>query len=195
MHFRISALKGLGVPPDQYTVVLSHILMRCLPEDLAIVYRQIEEERGDTPLKQERTRRPSFLKIQVEEREEEKKEAPSSHSRHSTMVPNDMGSPIRFAQNIPSASALAATESLQQRTLSCVLCNSRAHSPAECSANSSAQDKRARLRNARCFYRCGTRNHVARFCTFLEPHVRHVPMPIHKGPLRVVTCRCNTRFS
>ncbi|KAH7935597.1 hypothetical protein HPB52_010336 [Rhipicephalus sanguineus] len=44
VRFRVSALEGLGVPPEQYTVVLHRVLMRCLPEDLAIMYRQKKEE-------------------------------------------------------------------------------------------------------------------------------------------------------
>ncbi|KAH7984209.1 hypothetical protein HPB52_018115 [Rhipicephalus sanguineus] len=172
----VDALEGLGVPPDQYTVVLNRVLMRCLPEDLAILYRQKKKEEstqdGDASAEhttpEARTHKAtdilSFLKIQVEVREEGKQAAPSSHPCHSTMVHDDMNSPTRSAHAIPSASALVATESLQQRTLSCVLCNSRAHSLAECTADMSVEEKKARLRNSRCCYRCGTRNHVAQFC-------------------------------
>ncbi|KAH8018554.1 hypothetical protein HPB51_008883 [Rhipicephalus microplus] len=41
-HF--SALEGLGVAADQYAVVLNYVFMLCLPEDLAIVYRQKSKE-------------------------------------------------------------------------------------------------------------------------------------------------------
>ncbi|KAH7976289.1 hypothetical protein HPB52_011006 [Rhipicephalus sanguineus] len=173
---KFNALEGLGVPPEQYTVVLHRVLMRCLPEDLAIMYRQKKKEestRGTnasaepTP-PEARTHKATdilaFLKIQVEVREEGKQAAPSLHPCHSTMVPDDMNSPTRSAHAIPPASALVATESLQQRTLSCVLCNSRAHSLAECTAEMSVEEKKARLRYSRCCYRCGTRNHVAQFC-------------------------------
>lgn len=40
VQFYVSALEGLGVVPDQYTVALNGVLTRCLPEDLAIMYRQ-----------------------------------------------------------------------------------------------------------------------------------------------------------
>ncbi|XP_037520910.1 uncharacterized protein LOC119397560 [Rhipicephalus sanguineus] len=176
VRFRVSALEGLGVPPDQYTVVLNRVLMRCLPEDLAILYRQKKKEEstqdGDASVEhttpEARTHKAtdilSFLKIQVEVREEGKQAAPSSHPCHSTMVHDDMNSPTRSAHAIPSAPALVATESQQQRTLSCVLCNSRAHSLAECTVDMSVEEKKARFRNSRCCYRCGTRNHVAQFC-------------------------------
>ncbi|KAH8020641.1 hypothetical protein HPB51_002590 [Rhipicephalus microplus] len=42
--FHVSALEGLGVAPDQYAVVLNHVFMRCLQEDLAIRYRQKSKE-------------------------------------------------------------------------------------------------------------------------------------------------------
>ncbi|KAH7947276.1 hypothetical protein HPB52_009136 [Rhipicephalus sanguineus] len=166
---------GLGVPPEQYTVVLHRVLMRCLPEDLGIMYRQKKKEestRGTnasaepTP-PEARTHKATdilaFLKIQVEVREEGKQEAASSYTHNSITVPGDMSSPRRSSQGIPSASALAATESLQQRT-PCVLCDSRGHSLAECTVDLSADEKRARLLTARCCYKCGMRNHVARFC-------------------------------
>nr|XP_037283850.1 uncharacterized protein LOC119176595 [Rhipicephalus microplus] len=40
LQFHVSALEGLGVVPDQYTVLLNCVLMRCLPEDLAVMYVQ-----------------------------------------------------------------------------------------------------------------------------------------------------------
>ncbi|XP_037520499.1 uncharacterized protein LOC119397132 [Rhipicephalus sanguineus] len=175
VRFRVSALEGLGVPPEQYTVVLHRVLMRCLPEDLAIMYQQKKKQestRGTTasaePTPPEaRTHKATnilaFLKIQVEVREEGKREAASSYTHNSITVPGDMSSPTRSSQGIPSASALAATESLQRRK-PCVLCDSRGRSLAECTVDLSADEKRARLLNARCCYKCGMRNHVARFC-------------------------------
>ncbi|XP_037515412.1 uncharacterized protein LOC119391836 [Rhipicephalus sanguineus] len=44
VQFRVSALTGLGVSPDQYNVVLNRVLMKCLPDDLAILYRQKAKE-------------------------------------------------------------------------------------------------------------------------------------------------------
>ncbi|KAH7967890.1 hypothetical protein HPB52_003797 [Rhipicephalus sanguineus] len=44
VQFRVSALTGLGVSPDQYNVLLNHVLIKCLPDDLAIVYRQKAKE-------------------------------------------------------------------------------------------------------------------------------------------------------
>lgn len=40
IRFRTTSLEGLEVPPSSYAVVLHRVLMRCLPADLAILYRQ-----------------------------------------------------------------------------------------------------------------------------------------------------------
>ncbi|KAH8019284.1 hypothetical protein HPB51_018679 [Rhipicephalus microplus] len=42
--YRLGALKGLRVPPEKYAVVLNRVLIRCLPEDLVILYRQKKKE-------------------------------------------------------------------------------------------------------------------------------------------------------
>ncbi|KAH7973100.1 hypothetical protein HPB52_021597 [Rhipicephalus sanguineus] len=90
VQFRVSALTGLGVSPDQYNVVLSRVLMRCLPDDLAILYRQKSKEAAQdtsgiaTP--EERALQDaemlSFLRIQIEVREEGRPgRTPSAFSR------------------------------------------------------------------------------------------------------------------
>nr|XP_037284996.1 uncharacterized protein LOC119177916 [Rhipicephalus microplus] len=44
VNFRVSTLTVLGVSPDQYDMVLNRVLMKCLPVDLAILYRQKGQE-------------------------------------------------------------------------------------------------------------------------------------------------------
>ncbi|KAH7948141.1 hypothetical protein HPB52_018767 [Rhipicephalus sanguineus] len=110
VRFRVSALEGLGVPPEQYTVVLHRVLMRCLPEDLAIMYRQKKKEestRGTnasaepTP-PEARTHKATdilaFLKIQVEVREEGKQEAASSYTHNSC----HQSLPEPYVQQVPT---------------------------------------------------------------------------------------------
>ncbi|KAH7951057.1 hypothetical protein HPB52_004549 [Rhipicephalus sanguineus] len=40
VQFLVTALTGLGVSPDQYNVILKGVLMKCLPDEFAILYRQ-----------------------------------------------------------------------------------------------------------------------------------------------------------
>ncbi|XP_077534781.1 uncharacterized protein LOC144146728 [Haemaphysalis longicornis] len=46
VHFRVSALEALGVPQEQYAVVLNHVLLRCLLDDITLMYRQRAKELG-----------------------------------------------------------------------------------------------------------------------------------------------------
>lgn len=93
MLFRVSALEGLGVSSDQHIVVLSRVMMRCLPDDLAIMYRQKMKEddcANSATQTSEHTLRQAkglliFLRIQVEVREEgrlqpRRRSMSSSHS-------------------------------------------------------------------------------------------------------------------
>ncbi|KAH7977513.1 hypothetical protein HPB49_002059 [Dermacentor silvarum] len=107
---------------------------------------------------------PHMQAICVEVREEGKQKQSTSQVRHSPKEPNDMSSRTIPTPAIPSASALATIENPQPHIPSCPLCNSRDHGIAESTANIPADEKRAKLRNAHCCYRCDTRDHVARFC-------------------------------
>ncbi|KAH7975612.1 hypothetical protein HPB52_003705 [Rhipicephalus sanguineus] len=170
VQFRVSALTGLGVSPDQYNVVLNRVLMRCLPDDLAILYRQKPKEAAQdtsgiaTP--EERARQVaemlSFLRIQIEVREEGRPgRTPSAFSRF--LPDEDVEPPSAPTGHLPTASALAA-ESVPITEEVCRLCSSCQHTIADCNVQLSAEEKRARLRTARCCYRCGWQNHIARFC-------------------------------
>ncbi|XP_037518298.1 uncharacterized protein LOC119395079 [Rhipicephalus sanguineus] len=114
VQFHVSALEGLGVSPDQYTVVLNRVLMRCLPENLAIIYRQKTKETNcassiaETPEGRTRLAKEmlTFLRIQVEIREESRQlsrrplqDEPRTH----------MPEEIYGAEPIPSASALTGS--------------------------------------------------------------------------------------
>ncbi|KAG0422904.1 hypothetical protein HPB47_001301 [Ixodes persulcatus] len=78
IRFRTTSLEGLDVPPSSYAVVLHRVLMRCLPADLAILYRQ--KLRESTPPSSTSTPDLApedqvniimrFLRIQVEIRED-----------------------------------------------------------------------------------------------------------------------------
>ncbi|XP_037505817.1 uncharacterized protein LOC119382165 [Rhipicephalus sanguineus] len=167
VQFHVSALEGLGVSPDQYTVVLNRVLMRCLPEDLAIMYRQKTKETNCAPsiaeTPEDRTRLAkemlTFLRIQVEIREEGRQLSRRAlQDEPRTHMPEE----IYGAEPIPSASALTGS-ALPVRP-ACPLCQSKDHTIAFCNADLSAEEKRARLQYANCCFRCGTRNHIARLC-------------------------------
>ncbi|KAH9380500.1 hypothetical protein HPB48_013949 [Haemaphysalis longicornis] len=64
---------------------------------------------------------------------------------------------------VPSALALTA-ETESPATPACPLCDSRGHKVADCRVSQSVAEKTVRLRNARCCFRCGRRNHVALQC-------------------------------
>ncbi|KAH7956319.1 hypothetical protein HPB52_008140 [Rhipicephalus sanguineus] len=146
VQFRVSAQTGLGVSPDQYNVVLNRVLMRCLPDDLAILYRQKSKKpRRIRPVREEGRpgRTPSAFSRLLPEEDVEPPSAPMGH--------------------LPTASALAA-ESVAVTEEVCPLCSSCQHTIADCNVQLSAEEKRAPLRTARCCYRCGLQNHMARFC-------------------------------
>ncbi|XP_077548306.1 uncharacterized protein LOC144161520 [Haemaphysalis longicornis] len=88
--FRINALEGLGVSPDQYSVVLHRVLLWTLPHDLGLLYRQRLKEAQQDAF--EVSASPSarskeikvildFLRAQVEIREESASDCsvPSTH--------------------------------------------------------------------------------------------------------------------
>lgn len=102
------------------------------------------------------------LCVQVEIREEGRPGRTASASLH--LIPEeDAQYPPAPVPHLPTASALAA-ESVAVTEEACPLCNSCHPTIAECSIQLSADEKRARLRSARCCYRCGRSNHMARFC-------------------------------
>ncbi|KAH7943590.1 hypothetical protein HPB52_009381 [Rhipicephalus sanguineus] len=102
----------------------------------------------------------TFLRIQVEVREEGRlqlRRRPHESEKMSMATESTGG-----AEHIPSAASL--TSSAVSVNQVCPLCNSSGHSIISCNATLSADDKRVRLRNNNCCFRCGTRNHIARLC-------------------------------
>ncbi|KAH7935337.1 hypothetical protein HPB52_006417 [Rhipicephalus sanguineus] len=124
---------------------------------------QVREQRQrSTP--EDRIRRAkdllTFLRIQVEVREEGRlqlRRRPHESEKMSMATESTGG-----AEHIPSAASL--TSSAVSVNEVCPLCNSSGHSIISCNATLSADDKRVRLRNNNCCFRCGTRNHIARLC-------------------------------
>ncbi|XP_077550653.1 uncharacterized protein LOC144163843 [Haemaphysalis longicornis] len=165
--FRINALEGLGVSPDQYSVVLHRVLLRTLPHDLGLLYRQrLKEAQQDTS---EASASPSarskeikvildFLRVQVEIREESASDrsVPSKHR----VQERRQSSPPRVV--LPTAMTLSAQcPSGRPR---CQLCNAQDHVLAHCTSAVSPEEKRKRLQANRCCFRCGKHNHFARHC-------------------------------
>ncbi|XP_077545161.1 uncharacterized protein LOC144158266 [Haemaphysalis longicornis] len=73
ISFRLNALEALGIAPDRYAVIIHRVLLKALPHDIALLYRQrmkesaANEVNGDAKQVQEIL---DFLRIQVEIREE-----------------------------------------------------------------------------------------------------------------------------
>ncbi|XP_077531153.1 uncharacterized protein LOC144143243 [Haemaphysalis longicornis] len=73
ISFRLNALEALGIAPDRYAVIIHRVLLKALPHDIALLYRQrmkesaANEVNGDAKQLQEIL---DFLGIQVEIREE-----------------------------------------------------------------------------------------------------------------------------
>ncbi|KAH7973045.1 hypothetical protein HPB52_020792 [Rhipicephalus sanguineus] len=159
VQFRVSALEGLGVSPDQHIVVLNRVMMRCLPDE-----DKDDGATSGTETPEDRIRRAkdllTFLRIQVEVREEGRLQLRRRpyESENMSMATESTGG----ADHIPSAAALtSSTVSVNQVY---TLCNSSGHAIISCNATQSADDKRVMLRYNNGCFRCGTRNHIARLC-------------------------------
>ncbi|KAG0433326.1 hypothetical protein HPB47_020023 [Ixodes persulcatus] len=132
IQFRTSCLEGLGVPPTQYAIVLRRVLMRSLPNDLAVLFRQnIKEKESPTEAgdMQTATGVPGaaevatilrFLRIQIESREESQGGLQRSSS-HSPPEDRRGTRPSSAQHSLPSALALP-TSSVAPEPGSCPLC-------------------------------------------------------------------------
>ncbi|XP_077564690.1 uncharacterized protein LOC144180177 [Haemaphysalis longicornis] len=144
--FRINALEGLGVSPDQYSVVLHRVLLRTLPHDLGLLYRQrLQEVQLDAS--EDASARSKkikvildFLRVQVEIREESAfdRSVPSTHR----VQEKGQSSPPRVV--LPTAMTLSA-QCLSAGRPRCQLCNAQDHVLAHCTSAVSPEEKRKRL--------------------------------------------------
>ncbi|KAG0419656.1 hypothetical protein HPB47_003959 [Ixodes persulcatus] len=174
IQFRTSCLEGLGVPPTQYAIVLRRVLMRSLPNDLAVLFRQnIKEKESPTEAGDMRTATGvpgaaevatilRFLRIHIESREESQGGLQRSSS-HSPPEDRRGTRPSSAQHSLPSALALS-TSSVAPEPGSCPLCTGIGPQLQDCNINISSDTKRNRLGAARCCFRCGKVNHVARNC-------------------------------
>ncbi|XP_077548006.1 uncharacterized protein LOC144160659 [Haemaphysalis longicornis] len=166
--FRINALEGLGVSPDQYSVVLHRVMLRTLPHDLGLLYRQrLKEEHQDAS---EVSASPSarskeikvildFLRVQVEILEESTSDCSDPSTRRGQG--RQQSSPPRI--DPPTAMSLG-TQLPSSGLHGCELCNARDHDIAYCRAPMSPEEKWKRLQASKCCFRCGKGNHLAKQC-------------------------------
>ncbi|KAL1470022.1 hypothetical protein MTO96_040720 [Rhipicephalus appendiculatus] len=150
---------------SEYAVILHRVLMRSLPEDIAILYRQrmkeTETNNGATPRSRQEEVRDvmKFLQIQIESREE------SSRSRclqRSSPTRHDRSHP-RLQPPVPSALALAAGSATNSYAC-CVLCGHRDHSVKDYQTTMTADEIRGRLIERNCCFKCAREGHTARQC-------------------------------
>ncbi|XP_037502613.1 uncharacterized protein LOC119377081 [Rhipicephalus sanguineus] len=165
VRFHTSCLDSLGVQASEYAVILHRVLMRALPEDIAILYRQrmkeTEANDGATPRSRQEEVRDvmKFLQIQIESREESSR---SRSLRKSSLVAQEQRHP-RLQPPVPSAVALAAGSANNSHAC-CVLCGHRDHIVKDCQTIMSADEIRRRLIEKNCCFRCAREGHVARKC-------------------------------
>ncbi|XP_077552449.1 uncharacterized protein LOC144166823 [Haemaphysalis longicornis] len=161
ISFRLNALEALGIAPDRYAVIIHRVLLKALPHDIALLYRQrmkesaANEVNGDAKQVQEIL---DFLRIQVEIREEGYMDSTGPQVGRPPAprpTPHEEFSP-------PSAAALHAESSPPPRGDCCPLCDGRGHWIAQCTANVPPEEKRRRLQAGRHCFRCGKQNHIAR---------------------------------
>ncbi|KAH7943788.1 hypothetical protein HPB52_011739 [Rhipicephalus sanguineus] len=174
--FRINALEGLGVSPGEYCTVLRRILLKALPPDLSILYRQRQKEAllaenadaSQGAQSQQVKDLMNFIRVQIEIGEESGlEEAPSSTSRRHPQ--RELRPP---QPPLPSAVALS-TEVRPPYSRPCLLCNSPEHTIQECSERITPEDKRRRFQVDKLCFRCAKRNHFANDCRtsrFLQCH-------------------------
>ncbi|XP_077548092.1 uncharacterized protein LOC144160812 [Haemaphysalis longicornis] len=163
ISFRLNALEALGIAPDRYAVIIHRVLLKALPHDIALLYRQrmkesaANEVNGDAKQVQEIL---DFLRIQVEIREEGYMDSTGPQVRRPPAprpTPHEEFSP-------PSAAALHAESSPPPRGDCCPLCDGRGHGIPQCTTNVPPEEKRRRLQAGRHCFRCGKQNHIARAC-------------------------------
>lgn len=169
IQFRTGCLKNLGVLTSQYAVVLHRVLMRCLPEELAVVFRQRQIERAESApapgtstsdhFESERCSEVEaimrFLRSQIESREDCKLMQRRVHPREQEFP--------SFSEDPPAALALAArTFNGPQRR--CPLCDRDSHALQDCPRRISPSEKRRLVIAKRCCVKCGKFNHFARDC-------------------------------
>ncbi|XP_064458861.1 uncharacterized protein LOC135369129 [Ornithodoros turicata] len=168
IQFRTSCLESLGVPAAEYAVVLHRVLMRSLPEDIAVLYRQRlkTQDKQDAPSSsaagsraEEVNTAMEFLRVQVESREETK----AARVKENSNLASTERVHSRSSSHLPTALALA-TGSAPPDQLTCPLCDQSGHTTQECHASLSTDEKRRRLSARRCCFKCGKRGHMARQC-------------------------------
>ncbi|KAH8022985.1 hypothetical protein HPB51_009589 [Rhipicephalus microplus] len=163
--FRINALEGLGASPGEYATVLRCVLSKELPLDLSILYHLWQKEAMPTEnaaASQEAWSQVkdllSFMKVQVEIREESGLEEQISTGRRSSQ--RDLWTP---QPPLPSTTSLAA-EGPSPYSHPCVLCTSLEHTVQDCFERLPQEEMRKRLHEEKLCIRCGKCNHFANDC-------------------------------
>lgn len=171
IKFRTGCLQNLGVPQSTYAVILYRVLMRCLPEEIAIEFRQRQIERADwgpqpssstNLLTAERINAVDdmmrFLRYHIESRED------CGFGRRKVLSREAQDLPAGAFTAPPTALSLPVQSTSGNRPQPCPLCESTTHRIADCHAIVDPTEKLRLLAVARCCFKCGKPNHVARSC-------------------------------
>ena len=161
-EIQIRSLESLGVVSDTYGSLLCPILMKMIPDDIALEYSR---QRGsDDEWKVDEI--VKFLQKEVQSRERtlqmtmshhQKEQKPESKPwKHSTSS-NDT------KMNRPSMQSAAALHTASQKTHNCLFCDSAEHKSENCPNHSIPERKEKIKKMGRCFV-CLGQKHIAKNC-------------------------------
>ncbi|XP_064475618.1 uncharacterized protein LOC135389507 [Ornithodoros turicata] len=157
LQANIRDLTSLGTPVSSYATMMSGIVLRSFPSDVAVDFHRRRATRTD-PNKQETAEEElntiiEFLKVEVESRE---RSNPSGKTEGRSRPPILQGRNSK----IPSANVLQT--SAHQNA--CFFCGSLSHPSTHCDSAMSLERKKEKLKVARTCFRCTFAGHVSREC-------------------------------
>lgn len=155
-EIQVRCLETMGVVSDSYGTLLCTILMKMMPEDLALEFSRLRGENDTLNVKD----LLEFLQREIESRERTLYMTKSSASKEKDGQVNSWEiKSKKFSQS--SAATLHATGWNEE--LKCVFCESSDHKTDDCT-ELTADERRQKLKNqGRCFV-CLRTKHIARYC-------------------------------
>ncbi|CAI5682672.1 unnamed protein product [Oreochromis niloticus] len=157
-EIQIRSLESLGVVSESYGSLLCPILLKMIPDDIALEYSR--QRNGDEEWKV--SEMVTFLQKEVQSRE---RALQMTKSYNPQKTENKLYKPpfsdVRFKR--PSIQATAALYTASQKQNTCIFCECEDHKSENCPNNDTLQRKDKLRRMGRCFV-CLGQKHIARFC-------------------------------
>ena len=150
------SLEGLGVNGDQYGVLLTPIVLSCLPSDI-----RMEWARGSEGKENDLEFLMTFLDRELKLRETSQTFKISRHESEKTRRPEKKSSAtsLASARSVPSSGAVASAQPV------CSLC-SKGHHTDKCweLSRSSVDDRWKKVKSHGLCYKCLKKGHLSRRC-------------------------------